>query len=233
METFESQYLPLREADFITRTEFYKKTYAHVAGAVLAFVVVETILVNMPFAYNFAASMVSSGITWLLVLGAFMFVTSYAERLAIKTHDRQKQYLALGIYVVAEAIIFLPLIIFAISASNGASILGQAGLVTLALFGGLTAVVFTTKKDFSFLRTGIMIGGFIALGLIVAGMIFGFDLGLVFSGAMILLAGASILYQTSNIIHKYHTDQHVAASLGLFASVMLLFWYVLRIFIEE
>ena len=46
---------------------------------------------------------------------------------------------------------------------------------------------------------------------------------------MVLLASISILYSTSNIIHHYGTEQYVAASLGLFASVALLFWYVLRI----
>jgi len=60
-------------------------------------------------------------------------------------------------------------------------------------------------------------------------MFMGFNLGLWFSGAMVLIAGCSILYQTSNIIHQFRPDQYVAASLGLFASVALLFWYVLQI----
>ncbi len=233
MDTLDSQYLHLREADFITRTEFYKKTYAHVAGAVLAFIILETILISMPWAYNMALSFVSSGTTWLLVLGGFMFATSYAERMAQNTHSIKKQYIGLGIYVVAEAIIFLPLIIFAMAAGGGTTLIAQAGIMTLALFGGLTAVVFTTKKDFSFLKKGLMIGSFIAIGLIIAGTFIGFNLGLAFSAGMIILAAGSILYQTSNLIHKYHTDQHVAASLGLFASVMLLFWYILRIFLSR
>ena len=73
-----------------------------------------------------------------------------------------------------------------------------------------------------------MIGGFVAMGLIVASMLFGFSLGLWFSGAMILFAAGSVLYSTSNIIHEFHTDQHVAASLSLFSSVGLLFWYILQ-----
>jgi FtsH-binding integral membrane protein len=47
---------------------------------------------------------------------------------------------------------------------------------------------------------------------------------------MVAFAGAAILYDTSNILHRYRTDQHVAASLSLFASVALLFWYILSIF---
>jgi len=162
-----------------------------------------------------------------------MLVTSYADKMAMNSHDTGKQYFGLGLYVLAEAIIFLPILAFATSTINGPNILWQAGIATMALFGGLTIVVFNTGKDFSFLRSGLMIGGFIAIGLIIAGVIFGFDLGLWFSVGMVVLAAGSILYQTSNMIHKYSTDQHVAAALGLFASLMLLFWYILQIFLSR
>jgi len=233
MNTLDSQYIQLNEVGSIERTEFIKKTYKHVAGAVLAFIVLEFILLNIPGVKEASYAMVSSSTTWLLVLGGFMLVTSYADRMAMNSHDINKQYAGLGLYVLAEAIIFLPILAFATSTINGPNILWQAGIVTMALFGGLTIVVFNTGKDFSFLRSGLMIGGVIAIGLIIAGAIFGFDLGLWFSVAMVVLAAGSILYQTSNMIHKYSTDQHVAAALGLFASLMLLFWYILQIFLSR
>jgi uncharacterized protein len=89
--------------------------------------------------------------------------------------------------------------------------------------------VFITKKDFSFLGGILTIGGFIALGLIVCSAIFGFTLGLIFSVVMVAFAAAAILYDTSKIMHNYATHQYVAASLELFASVALLFWYVLQV----
>ena len=104
-----------------------------------------------------------------------------------------------------------------------------AGAITGLLFLGLTVTAFSTRKDFSFLRGALTIGSFVALGIIVCSIFIGFTLGLVFSGAMVLLASGSILYTTSNIIHHYNEEQHVAASLALFAGVALLFWYVLRI----
>ena len=61
--------------------------------------------------------------------------------------------------------------------------------------------------------------------------IFGFTLGNVFAFIMVAFAGSAILYQTSQMLHRFNTRQHVAAALTLFASVALLFWYVLRIFI--
>ena len=117
--------------------------------------------------------------------------------------------------------------------SGSGDILMQAALTTLFMFSGLTAVVFLTNTDFSFLRTMIIVGGFVSLGIIVVGAIFGFNLGLWFSAGMAILASASILYQTDQIKNNYGTEQYVGASLQLFSSVMLLFWYILRIFMSR
>lgn len=83
------------------------------------------------------------------------------------------------------------------------------------------------------MRSFLVMGGFVALGLIVASVIFKFELGILFSGAMVLFASASILYTTSNIIHQYRPDQHVSAALALFSGVALLFWYILQIFMRR
>lgn len=164
-----------------------------------------------------------------------MLATNYAEKIAHTSHDKTQQYLALLLFVVAEAVIFVPLITVAIYVGElqQSNLLNQAAVVTLGLFTGLSAVVLFTKKDFSFLRSILVVGFFVAIGIIIASMIFGFDLGLIFSGAMVILAAGSILYQTSNLVHKYHTDQYIGAALGLFASLMLLFWYIINIFLSR
>ena len=64
-------------------------------------------------------------------------------------------------------------------------------------------------------------------------MLFDFNLGNLFAGVMVAFAAAYILYYTSNILHHYRLDQHVAASLALFASVALLFWYILQLFMNR
>jgi len=217
----------------VERVAFYKKTYAHVAGGVLVFIVFEYLLLQSQAIVDFTLSM-TEGYRWLIMLGGFMFITNYAERMTLKTQDKNTQYLAFGLYILAEAFIFVPLIyIAAYYMDSGPEILNQAAIVTLALFSGLTAVVFVTKKDFSFLKTGLTIGFFIAIGLIIAGSLFGFNLSLWFSVGMCLLAGGTILYQTSNLVNKYSTEDYIPASLGLFASLMLLFWYILSIFMSR
>jgi FtsH-binding integral membrane protein len=225
--------LLIRELTVSDRAAFYKKTYAHVAAGVLVFILFEWLLLQSEAIVDFALSM-TQGWRWLVMLGGFMFATNYAEGMALKTKDKNKQYLAYGLYILAQAFIFIPLIyLAAFYMDSGPEILQQAAIVTLSLFSGLTAVVFITKKDFSFMKTGLTVGFFIALGLIVAGTLFGFNLGLWFSVGMCLLAGGSILYQTSTLIKTYAQDEYIPASLGLFASLMLLFWYILSIFISR
>ncbi|MGH7173701.1 MAG: Bax inhibitor-1 family protein, partial [Gemmataceae bacterium] len=102
-------------------------------------------------------------------------------------------------------------------------------VLTLAVFGGLTLSVFVTKKDYSPLRPILAVGSLIALGVIVAACLVGFNLGLIFSFVMVALMSGYILYYTSQIMLHYRTDQHVAAALALFAAVATLFWYILRI----
>ncbi|MFI1772965.1 Bax inhibitor-1/YccA family protein [Thalassobellus citreus] len=234
MEQFQNNdKLLLSQVSDVDRVAFYKKTYSHVAGGVLVFILFEYLLLQSETIVNFMLSM-TEGYRWLIMLGGFMFVTNYAEKMTLKTPDKNTQYLAFGVYILAEAFIFVPIIyIAAYYMDTGAEILNQAAIVTLALFTGLSAIVFVTKKDFSFLRAGLTVGFFIAIGLILAGTLFGFNLGLWFSVGMCALAAGSILYQTSNLVNKYSTDEYIPAALGLFASLMLLFWYVLRIFMSR
>ena len=213
------------------RASFYKKTYTHVAVAILAFIVVEYFLLQI-VSPELMFTLLSGKMVWLLVLGLFWLGSMLSEKLTFSL-DRNKQYMGLGLYVILQALIFLPMIYMAVAMTNGLEVIQQAAIVTLAMFAGLTATVFMTNKDFSFLRTAIIIGGFVSLGLIVAGILFGFNLGLWFSVGMVILASASILYQTNQIKYKFETSQYVGAALMLFSSVMLLFWYVLRIFMSK
>lgn len=211
------------------RAAFIRKTYAHLAIAVGTFAVLVGILVNTPTAEAVAIRM-TGGFSWLIVLAAFMGVSWLAQSMARSDTSRALQYAGLLLFVVAESIIFLPLLYVATVYSGGIETIAKAGVVTFGLFLGLSAVVFLTRKDFSFLGPILAIGGFVALGFIVSGVAFGFGLGNIFAFAMVAFAGGAILYETSNMLHHYRTDQYVAASLGLFASVALLFWYILSIF---
>lgn len=213
------------------RAQFIRKTYLLLAAAILAFVFVEGLLFATPAAGAILGVLSLGGsMGWLVVLAAFMGVSYLANRWAMSDTSSITQFLGLALYIIAEAVIFVPLIAYAMYASCDASVLVKAGIVTLGLFLGITATVFITRTDFSFLGPILAIGGFVALGFIVASAIFGFSLGSIFAFIMVAFAGTAILYNTSQVLHQFNTNQHVAASLTLFASIALLFWYILSIF---
>ncbi|MDZ7615870.1 MAG: Bax inhibitor-1 family protein [Patescibacteria group bacterium] len=212
------------------RADFILKTYLHLTGAIALFVALEAVLLSLPGIEGLVSLMIGSRFGWLVVLGLFMLVSYVAESWARSATSLGMQYMGLGLYVVAEAVIFVPLLYIA-SAVPG--VVPAAGMATLLLFGVMTAVVFGTRKDFSFLRSILMFGGFAALGLIVVAIVFQMSLGPIFTYAMIALACGYILYHTSNVLHHYRIGQHVAAALALFASVALLFWYVLQLFLSR
>lgn len=209
------------------RAAFIRRTYLHVAGAILAFIVLEAILLSLPVG-GVIATVLGARFGWLLVLAAFMGVSFLAQRWATSATSPGLQYLGLGLFVVAEAIIFLPLLYVA-AYYTSEHVIVSSGLITLFLFAGLTASVFISKKDLAWMGRILTIAGFVAMGIIVASLLFGFTLGMLFSAVMVIFAGGAIMYETSNVLHHYRTDQHVAASLALFASVALLFWYILRL----
>jgi FtsH-binding integral membrane protein len=227
----ENNNILISNASDIEKAAFFRKTYSHVALAILAFIVVETLLLKLvPTELIF--SMIQGKFIWLFIIGLFWLGTTLSNNLAFHPSQNQ-QYLGLGLFILLEAIIFLPMIAIALSRVDGGNLLYQAATITLFMFTGLTAVVFLTKTDFSFLRTVLVVGGFISLGIIVVGAIFGFNIGLWFSVGMVVLASASILYQTSQIKDQYTTGQYVGAALQLFSSIMLLFWYILRILMSR
>lgn len=219
---------PVSELSSEDRSTFIWKCYAHVVGAILAFAAIEVYLFQSGIAAAITEPMVRN---WWMVLGAFILAGWGASHVAHRVQSMQAQYAAFAVFVVVEALIFAPMLFIAdmmepgiIDSAAGVTILGCVGLIGTAMI---------TRKDFSFLRGMLTWIFFLALAAIVGSFIFGFQLGTWFSVAMIGFAGAAVLYDTSNIIHHYPQDKYVAASMQLFASIALMFWYVLRLFMSR
>lgn len=226
--------IPVIGLDAETRGTFIVKTYAHVFGAILLFTGIEATLFATGVIESFARALV--GQSWLLVLGGFMLVSWFATRTAHMARTLVAQYAALIGYVVIWAVMFAPMLYVAqlySDAKGGGNVIASAAIATLVGFAGLTLVAFGTRKDFSFLRAILGWVGVSAFLLILSAVIFGFSLGAWFSVAMIIFAGAAMLYDTSNVIHHYPQDRYVGAALELFGSVAMMFWYVLRLFMSR
>ena len=113
----------------------------------------------------------------------------------------------------------------------GPSIAAEAFALTAITFAGLSMYVVYSKKDFSFmsgfLMTGLIVlvvGGLLNMFFIQSGM-----MHFVMSGASVLLFSGFILYDTSNILRYYGTDEHVSATLALYLDVLNLFIALLSI----
>lgn len=222
--------VPVATRPEAVRAEFMTKVYQHLIAAIVAFMGIEVLLFATGIAegvYNFVAG---SGAAWLLILGGFMLVSWLATSASHDILNPSRQYGGLFGLAAAEALIFAPVLHFFFRVQGGGeSTVWAAAFISALGFAGLSAVGYTTRKDLSFLRPILMWVGVSALVLIVGAVAFGFNLGVWFSVAMITLAGASILYQTQTILRRYPEEAYVGAAVQLFASVMLLFWYVLQL----
>ena len=210
------------------RSEFIWKCYAHVVGAILVFAGIEAYFFQSGIAEQIALPMLNN---WWMVLGAFILAGWGATHVAHRIESKNAQYAAFAVFVFIEALIFAPMLYIASQMQPG--IIDSAAGVTILGTVGLVATAMITRKDFSFLRGMMVWGGILALVAIVSSMLFGFQLGTWFSVAMIGFAGAAVLYDTSNIMLHYPQDKYVAASMQLFASIAMMFWYILRLFMSR
>jgi len=208
------------------RAAFIRKTYMHLAGAIFVFMGLEFIILNTPALLRPVLGLFSAS-PWIILI-AFLGASWIASSMASSAKSLGTQYAGLGLYTLAEAIIFVPILYIA-SQMSDPTVIPIAAIITLCIFGGLTAYVLVTGANFSYLGGGLTIALLAAIGIAFGAALFGFSLGLWFAAAMVLLMSGFILYETSNILHQYSTNQYVSASLALFASVATLFWYVLRI----
>jgi FtsH-binding integral membrane protein len=232
------EYRSVARSPASARVAFIRRTYAHLAGAILAFAAIEWAIFNLIPEQDLNALMVrylTTPFSNLILFAAFIGVGCLARWWAYSGASAPVQYAGLGAYIVIEAVIFVPLlwVLTRYAGGNPTQTLTEAGILTLCMFGGLTAVVFITRKDFSFLGPILAIASFLVFGLIILAMIFGFSLGLWFAFGMVVLISGFILYDTSNVLHKFRTDMHVAAALELFASIAVLFYYIIMILMSR
>lgn len=230
MQPFGSM-VPVARQPLDARLEFLRRTYVHLAGAVLLFLAMAWFSVTTGLAEHVLTLFSGGRMGALLFVGGFMVAGWLASRMA-HSMSVPVQYAGLVLYAAFYAFFFSPILWIAATVPAYAGVLPQAAGLTILTFGGLTAFVFMTRKDFSFLGPILFVGFLVAMGCIVCGVIFGFNLGIWFSGAMILLACGAILYDTSKILLHYGEQQYVGASVELFASVMILFFYILRLLMQ-
>jgi len=225
------------DAPVDVRKAFIRKTYAHLTAAIYGLVLIEFLYFKTLPLDNWVPQMFAERWGWLALFGGYMLISWIAQGWANSGASLGKQYAGLAGYVFAFSVILCPMLWianrFAINIGGTSyNPITIAAIATLAVFGVLTAVVFISRKDFSFLGPILGISSLLIFGAILLGAFGLLNLGTGFCMLLVVFASGAILYDTSNVLHRYRTEQYVAAALALFASVGILFWYILQIVIS-
>lgn len=222
--------LPIADAAVDVRFDYMRRTYGYLMAGIAVFVAIEVFLFSTGLGYDLADLIFGfGGIGWLVILGGFSIVNWLATTYALKAETAGGRMTAYGAIILAQALIFTPMLAIAFSIPELEGTVGQAAAISTVGFVGLSGVAITSSKDFSFLGSMLKWLGVAALVLIVVSVFVGFNLGAWFSVAMIAFAGGAILWETQQILRTYPEGTELLASIQLFSSVMLLFWYVLRL----
>lgn len=113
----------------------------------------------------------------------------------------------------------------AVNPSVVSTALGGTGVIFL----GLSGYALTTRKDFSFMGGFLMVGMVVVLVAALANIFLQMPvMGLVVSGAIVMLMSGLILYQTSSIINGGETN-YIMATASLFLSIINMFQALLHL----
>lgn len=135
-------------------------------------------------------------------------------------------------FVFISGITLFPPIAYYTSAS-GAAVVHTAFILTVAVFAGLSVYAYYSKRDFSFLRSFLMVGLFALIGFAIAGLFLsGLNtgaLGLTIGFLGVMVFSGFILYDISQYKHGVPDEMIPLAVLNLYLSFINLFLYLLQI----
>jgi FtsH-binding integral membrane protein len=211
------------------RSAFMGRVYTRLVIGVAAFVLLEAFLFTSGIAYAITAAVVQT--SWLLVLGGFMIVSWLANSIALRASGPGSQWGGYLLLVAANALIFAPMLVIAELQVPG--VVATAGQYAVVAFIILSVIAHRSARDFTWLGASLRWFGVLALAGIVIAVLTGASLGSWFSLAMIGFAGAAILYETQVILREVPPGRETVAAMSLFSSLALLFWYLLRLFMDR
>lgn len=112
---------------------------------------------------------------------------------------------------------------------NGGQVVMTAMAATGAIFLGLSGYALTSRKDFSFMGSFLMVGILVAFVAALGAVFFDLHgLSLAVSAMFVLLMAGLILYETSNIVHGGETN-YIMATVTLYVSIFNLFTSLLHL----
>lgn len=225
---------PASAASQVDRLNFIKKVYALTFTGVLAFAVSAALPVlglfkDIPGLRELGHLAV--GIPRILCFFALLGVSMLARSTSMMK----------GINLVTFYLLAATLGFFAVGLIGASLVIGGAALILQALglttlvFGGLSAYVLLSRKDFSFMRGFLAVGTMLVLGTMLAMFVaefFGVQFDLLYtalSAVVVLLMSLYVLYDTSSLFHRYSVDMVVPAATALMVDFVILFQHILSL----
>lgn len=208
------------------RMGFIRRTYGHLLAELLGVAVVTSITMSVPALLSLATSLLWS--SFILYVGVFLGLSLLTRSMLAGEKPIGTQYLAAGLWVTALGFLCAPLVAW-VGESQGFGPVWSAFLLTSFTFGGLTAYVLLTKKDFSFLGGALTMVTVAVVGFLIIGSLFGFTGGAFMTLFIVILLGGWVLYDTSQVLHRRHVNQYVAASVELLVDFVLMFINILSL----
>ncbi len=222
---------PVARASEADRITFLRRTlawsFAGVGIAGTTGVVTASVLALMP-------SLVSGYFPMLFILGMWA-VTNFVARPMVFGAAKIPGFI-LGTAAQGVAMGFLLLVAAMVSA---AAIGNPFALIVLAmgLTGftalGMTAYVYTIKRDFSIIGAGLAALSIPMLILMAVSFafpaLFGGALGLLFGVVFVLISAAGLLYQLNQVVHSFNTNMHIEGGYTISIGILVLFWNILSL----
>ena len=208
------------------RMGFIRRTYSHLLAELFGVALVTAITISIPSLLSLAEGLMWS--SYIVYLAVFIGLSLLTRSMLAGDKPIGTQYTAAGLWVVALGFLCAPLVNW-VAGSQGFGPVWSAFVLTACVFTGLTAYVFFTKKDFSFLGGALSMITLGVIGFILMGSLFGFTGGSFMTLFIVILFGGWILYDTSQVLHRRHTNQYVSASVELLIDFVLMFIHILSL----
>lgn len=205
--------------DASARSVFIAKVYN------LLFAVIALMVAAGYVAFKKVELPVSSGLLYTLLLAplGILLIGAFTKKI------KGLNLVLFAAYGILEGM-FLGVLAKAYVEAGLGIIFAQAAILSLLVFGGLTAFVHVTKKDFSFLGAFLSVLIFVLLGAVIVGFFVKSTMfHLIVSAGGTAIFALYILFDTSQILHYVHEDESVSAAWMLFIDLIGLFIYILNL----
>ena len=240
---------PVAKAAPAQRAAFIRSIYLHLALALLAFLVIEAVVVQLGILDMFRETglgqiaesrrprlrlrLGSSRIGLMALIVAFMAVPALiADSWGKSALPQALHYAGLAVYLVIDALVLAPALLMLVWIGSP-QVLPAVALMTVFLMLGALAVVWLTDSDYAPVTIIFCLSGSVMLGMVATAMVLGASAGMLLFGLMQFYAVGALVVRTSQLMDEIEPQHYAGAALSLFASMPLLlpmfFIYVIQI----